>query len=546
MKKYFAVLFLLVFVFLTNVIPAEAVSAPVISYQAHSQDKGWMALVKDGATAGTTGQSKRLEAMIVNLKDSKGKSMIQYRAHVADMGWQSWKSSGQTAGTTGKSKAIEAVQIKLTDSYASQYNVYYRLYVKNYGWLDWAQNGATSGSTGIGLQAEAIQIKLLKKDTTLQSGGRTTLSKPSLKYRAHSQDVGWMNAVNEGANAGTTGKGKRLEALIINLKDFNNKNGILYRAHVSDSGWQSWKNSGQIAGTTGEAKAIEAVEIKLSASLKDYFDIYYRVHSENYGWLGWAKNGASAGTTGGGIKAEAIQIKLVNKGGAAPGGGTAYYNLSKPSTTTYYVTTKAGLILRSSASTSSAKLTTMPYGGAVQVSSISNGWAKCTYNGRAGYCSSSYISVKKPSSSTTSNGWVWPTSNHKIGSDWPKYSSGKYHGGVDFAVNLNTPVYSSCDGTVTSVQSLTTSYGKHIKIKAVVNGATVYIRYCHLNKYVVKAGDKVQAGQLIGYAGSTGNSTGPHLHYEVRNANDYRGNASSPNLNPRYYLPGTTYSFTRN
>lgn len=146
-------------------------------------------------------------------------------------------------------------------------------------------------------------------------------------------------------------------------------------------------------------------------------------------------------------------------------------------------------------------------------------------------------------SAATSSNWSWPTSVHSIKSDWPTYSSGKYHGGTDFPVALNSPVYSTCDGEVVAVTSLTTSYGKHIKIKAVVNGATVYMRYCHLNSFAVSVGDKVSSGQLIGYSGSTGNSTGPHLHYEVRNGNDYYGNASNPNLNPKYYLPGTSYTF---
>ena len=146
----------------------------------------------------------------------------------------------------------------------------------------------------------------------------------------------------------------------------------------------------------------------------------------------------------------------------------------------------------------------------------------------------------------TSTNWSWPTSIHSIKSDWPTYSGGGYHGGTDFPVALNSPVYSTCDGEVVAVTSLTTSYGKHIKIKAVVNGETVYMRYCHLNSFAVKVGDKVSSGQLIGYSGSTGNSTGPHLHYEVRNANDYYGNASNPNLNPRYYLPGTSYTFQTN
>ena len=137
--------------------------------------------------------------------------------------------------------------------------------------------------------------------------------------------------------------------------------------------------------------------------------------------------------------------------------------------------------------------------------------------------------------------------NHSAGSYWPVYSNGSYHGGTDFGVALNSPVYSTCDGEVVAVTSLTYSYGKHIKIKAIVNGGTVYIRYCHLNSFAVSVGDKVRAGQLIARSGSTGKSTGPHLHYEVRNANDYYGyDASHTNLNPRNYLPGSGYTFETN
>lgn len=154
---------------------------------------------------------------------------------------------------------------------------------------------------------------------------------------------------------------------------------------------------------------------------------------------------------------------------------------------------------------------------------------------------SSAISVN---ASSQSNNWSWPTYVHSIKSDWPNYSSGSYHAGTDFPVPLNTPVYSTCDGEVVAATSLTTSYGKHIKIRATVNGSTVYIRYCHLNSFAVNVGDKVTSGQLIAYSGSTGNSTGPHLHYEVRNSNDRYGSSSNPNLNPRDYLPGTSYLFT--
>ena len=147
---------------------------------------------------------------------------------------------------------------------------------------------------------------------------------------------------------------------------------------------------------------------------------------------------------------------------------------------------------------------------------------------------------------STSKNWSWPTTTTKSSATWPKYSSGSYHSGIDFAVSEGTPVYSTCDGEVVDVKSLTTSYGKHIKIKAKVNGVTVYMRYCHLSSFAISVDEKVSAGQLIGYSGNTGNSTGPHLHYEVRNANDSYGSLSSPTLDPSNYLPGTNLTFETN
>ena len=146
-----------------------------------------------------------------------------------------------------------------------------------------------------------------------------------------------------------------------------------------------------------------------------------------------------------------------------------------------------------------------------------------------------------------SSNWAWPTTTRTVTGTWPKYSgSGKIHSGIDFGAALNSPVYSTCDGTVDSVKKMTTSYGNHIIIKASVNGATVYMYYCHLNTISVSVNQKVSAGELIGYSGNTGNSTGPHLHYEVRNANKNYGSAGELCLNPNNYLPGTSYTFETN
>lgn len=148
-------------------ISAYATSSPTIWYCAHVADLGWMSTVTNGATAGTTGQSKRMEAIQVDLSGVSGG--VTYRAHVADLGWLNWVTNRQTAGTTGQSRRMEAVQIKLTGDAANYYDIVYRAHVANLGWLDWVKNGQTAGTTGQSRRIEAIQIKLVSKGSNSSS-----------------------------------------------------------------------------------------------------------------------------------------------------------------------------------------------------------------------------------------------------------------------------------------------------------------------------------------------------------------------------------------
>ena len=142
---------------------------PSVAYQAHVQDIGWQPSVLSNennvATAGTTGQGNRLEALQIFLADGDGNSVLEYRAHVQDVGWQNWVDSSTDgfAGTTGQNKRIEAVEIKLKDEYADKYDIVYRAHMQDHGWLGWVKNGQTAGITGQSLRMEAIEIKLVKK-----------------------------------------------------------------------------------------------------------------------------------------------------------------------------------------------------------------------------------------------------------------------------------------------------------------------------------------------------------------------------------------------
>lgn len=142
----------------------DAVSPFGVEYRVHAQTYGWMDYVSDGATGGTTGQTKRMEAIQIRLGSSIGKTgSVEYRVHMQTYGWGDWVKDGQVAGTVGEAKRVEAIQIRLSNSLSSIYDVYYRVHMRGIGWGTWARNGETAGTVGEARQIEAIQIKVESK-----------------------------------------------------------------------------------------------------------------------------------------------------------------------------------------------------------------------------------------------------------------------------------------------------------------------------------------------------------------------------------------------
>ncbi|WP_441245445.1 M23 family metallopeptidase [Kitasatospora sp. McL0602] len=97
-----------------------------------------------------------------------------------------------------------------------------------------------------------------------------------------------------------------------------------------------------------------------------------------------------------------------------------------------------------------------------------------------------------------------------------EYAAG-YHTGVDFAVDSGTPLRAVGAGTVVSA-GWDGAYGREIVLR-LADGH--FAEYAHMSSLTVDAGESVTPGQEIGRSGTTGNSTGPHLHFEIRNANKY-------------------------
>ena len=111
-----------------------------------------------------------------------------------------------------------------------------------------------------------------------------------------------------------------------------------------------------------------------------------------------------------------------------------------------------------------------------------------------------------------------------------------FHTGIDIAAEEGTPIFSSCSGTVTFVGFDNSGYGNMVK----VSDGRIDVIYGHMSAFAVVMGEHVKQGDLIGRVGSTGLSTGPHCHFEIR--------LNGSHTNPRAYVPpyGEVYALKSN
>ncbi|ENY6170594.1 peptidoglycan DD-metalloendopeptidase family protein [Vibrio fluvialis] len=111
-----------------------------------------------------------------------------------------------------------------------------------------------------------------------------------------------------------------------------------------------------------------------------------------------------------------------------------------------------------------------------------------------------------------------PVHNARISSGYgkrvhPVTGQVKFHRGQDFAVNTGTPVYAPADGVVEVTRASSKGSGNFLRLQHSYGFTS---SYSHLQKFAVNSGDFIQKGDLIGYSGNSGLSSGPHLHYEIR------------------------------
>ena len=126
--------------------------------------------------------------------------------------------------------------------------------------------------------------------------------------------------------------------------------------------------------------------------------------------------------------------------------------------------------------------------------------------------------------------WVTPVSGYTLTSPFgmrvhPILGTSRMHNGIDMACAQGTPIYATRAGTVTVASYQAGGAGNYVSINHLDGFASIYM---HMTNYVVSAGQSVSQGQLIGYVGSTGLSTGPHLHFGISYGGTY--------VNPLAYI----------
>ncbi|MBC7693720.1 MAG: M23 family metallopeptidase [Methylotenera sp.] len=113
---------------------------------------------------------------------------------------------------------------------------------------------------------------------------------------------------------------------------------------------------------------------------------------------------------------------------------------------------------------------------------------------------------------TLTSDWQWPLQEVAVTSNYGQRGS-DFHDGVDLKAKVGTSVYAASSGQVLYADSKIRGYGKMVVIK---HGGKLSTVYAHNSKLLVRRGEKVKRGQKIAISGNTGKSTGPHLHFEVR------------------------------
>lgn len=297
--------------------------------RSHVQNIGWQSW--NSGSTGTTGKGLHMEAVELKLGDEAAQQYdIYYRVHVSNIGWMGWAKNGEPAGTTGQSKAIEAIQIRLvkkndgnapTSSLAA-----FRGASETLKGAYRTLNGSatsTAAKTDVVIGSEngaALQSFSLAVNNQINSG--------SVQYRAYRQFEGWSGSwSSNGQPIDSANTGHAVQAVQFQLTDsVASVYDIWYRVHDVSKGWLGWASNGVSAGLIGQNAAVNAIQIRLvpkgsaaPGSTDNAFtettyqteNLVYQAHVASRGWLSAVSDGETAGTSGAGLSLQALNVQLV-------------------------------------------------------------------------------------------------------------------------------------------------------------------------------------------------------------------------------------------
>ncbi|HEY3111877.1 MAG TPA: hypothetical protein VGL23_24195, partial [Chloroflexota bacterium] len=227
-----------------------------IEYRAFVQDKGWLDWQSEGGTAGTTGESRRIEAFEMRVAQGPPGTKIKYRALVQDIGWEgTYRENGQTSGTTNQSKQIEAIQVGLELPAGTPANyLHIETYVADWQWIGYVRDFWIAGTSGQSRRIEAFHAYV--------SRDRPQPAQIHVAYNANPRGLGYTGWKRDGEDAGTRGESRPLNTFKAVLYNYPEGMKLEYRCFIQDRDWQSFTDGE--CGDFSADKDIYAMEMRFT------------------------------------------------------------------------------------------------------------------------------------------------------------------------------------------------------------------------------------------------------------------------------------------
>ena len=273
-------------------------SEPTISYSANSQNIGWLEQVTEPNTAGTTGRSLDLYQIKISLANTVKSAKLSAKVY-SDGKWLTYDKITANTEIGNSDKALQIVNFNLRNQ--AGYRLQYRVHSADIGWQAWVNQGQNAGISGKNIQA--IDFKLVRDNSI-------TITKPSIYYQAHISENGWLDYVGDSEIAGDIEKSYVLEAFKIGIDNISDYQ-LNVKTYDRVNGWLNYDNvkGDTIIGSTGKSLPLQAINVILNNN--DGYKLQYRTYLSNQGWSDWTNQGSVSGVTSGNNEIKAIMFRII-------------------------------------------------------------------------------------------------------------------------------------------------------------------------------------------------------------------------------------------